>query len=318
MDGPATPPSSSLTRAQLDYSAGQGCPDEGEFSKLVESHLRAAPPTEPLPIRVEVTANETGAAAKVIFVGKSGLETVRDLSAANCAEAAAAAALVVALAIDARTTEKEPEASSEPAPSAAPLIAPAEPAQPRDKSTPARTKQRAFYFELGAGGIAEEDIAPTPLIGASAFVGLGHTSPSWELRATFVAMRSGVVEEQDLSAEFSLLAGQIEACAFPFIRTERFFVEPCAAAEIGSVQSRGVDSGLYSGTSRSTLWAASGPLLRARHAFSELWLEAYAGPWFPIAGTRTYVFRDPSGARDFHDVPIVGVIAGVGLALRLD
>ena len=102
------------------------------------------------------------------------------------------------------------------------------------------------------------------------------------------------------------------------MQAERFLVDPCLAAELGRVQSRGIENFRYVGEEDSSFWAAGGPLLRLSYVFSELWLEAYGGPWIPIAGTRDYFFADSEGNRSFHEVPPVGLVGGLRVALHLE
>jgi hypothetical protein len=138
------------------------------------------------------------------------------------------------------------------------------------------------------------------------------------VRLGVVYAHSGTTESAGASAEFALLAGQLEACGFALLRRERFVLDPCLAVQIGRIDSRGVDSELYAGRSTTHRWGAFGPLLRARHGFGELWLEAYAGPWIPFLGPREFVFEDPEGNHSFHEVRAVGFTGGLTVALRLD
>jgi hypothetical protein len=321
-DEPVVPPPSVVAApsdsvGNITYLPGPGCPDASDFGRQFTAHLRNAAPAPSLSIRVETSELEGRAQARVTFVGTDGVSSVREISAANCREATAAAALVVALALDAPV-----DANKASVPAAAEPIESREPAPvefpPRDELREARPTPNGFFWELGAGAVVAQAIAPSPMLGATAFLGLGEDDPSWDARASFVFARSGPVESDGQSAEFSLLAGQLEGCAFPIVQRERFLLEPCLALELGSVESRGADSQLYSGSSQSTLWGAAGPLLRARHSFSELWIELYGGPWIPLLGTREFVFTDPDGNRAFHDVPPVGFVAGARLALHLE
>jgi hypothetical protein len=140
----------------------------------------------------------------------------------------------------------------------------------------------------------------------------------WDARTSFVYMRSGVIESAGRSAEFVLLGGRLEGCAFRLLDLERSTLGPCLAAELASVRSSGQSAQGFVGSDDSSAWFAAGPLLRFQQAFAELHLELSAGPWIPIAGTRNFVFEQPGGEASFHDVPIVGFTAAAGLSLDLN
>jgi hypothetical protein len=311
-------PTPFVQRANAVYLAGPTCPDESTFWNAVDAHRQKRETLESLKVKVEVSELETGAQARVTFVSSNGANSTRELLASSCREAAGAAALVVALALDAHLEERSaasplPARSAEPPPRAAPP-SPSFPdaAQARERAG------RGFFWQFGGGVFAQQAIAPEPLIGAGAFAGLGEREASWEARIGVVLASSGVTEQNDASARFSLLAAQLEGCAFSIVRTKRFLVGPCLATELGRVKSGGIENSRYLGEARSTFWAAAGPLLRMSYAFSELRLEAYGGPWIRIAGTRDYVFADSQGNRSFHEVPPLGLLGGLRAAFQLD
>jgi hypothetical protein len=318
---PAWAADGEATAARRVYTSGPDCPAESEFWAMVATHLRNPSALDALPVRVELVELEGRAQAKVAFGSDGRVDATRELSASTCGEAAQAAALVVALALDARVDEQKPVPPPAPPARPIPQPRPTPPRSPDQRDSAPREVSRGesgLYLQLGGGALAQQALAPSPLIGVTAFAGIGDHAAAAEARLGVVFAQSGTTESDDASAEFSLLAGQLEACAFAIVRSERFVVDPCFAVEVGRVVSRGIDSARYAGEERSTLWAALGPLLRARHAFSQLWLEAYGGPWIPVAGTREFVFQDPQGNRSFHEVAPVGLVGGLGLALRLD
>jgi hypothetical protein len=300
----------------VSYSAGPSCPAQAEFWRQVMSHLESAPKPVERPIRVEAFELESGSLARVTFAGADATEDVRELSAPSCAEAVAAAALVVALAIDARGDQasatspaKRPSVASDPSEPVAPTALPDRPASSSNDG-------HALKLLFGGGGFLEYAAAPTPLFGATAFVGVSG-GKRWDGRVGFAYSRSGSVEREAQTAEFSFLGARLDGCAFPVVDSERFALHPCLAAAFGALQSSGDDSDLYRGADGSAFWGAGGPLIRARQLFSELALEVYAGPWIRFVGTRTFVFRGPGGDRSFHEVPPVGAMAGANLAFRV-
>jgi hypothetical protein len=306
----------------IEYSASQDCPDERQFVAVVASHLRGDSKGLDLPIVVKVVQAESGSVARIELVDSAGVRSVRELHAPTCGEVAAAAALVVALAIDtqhAAPAAAAPALAPTPEPTSAPVtvVSPATGLPPRDtvRRTP---RDRDLFFELGAGGFAEQSVAPDPLFGGNAFFGLGDRSATWNLRARVAYARSGVVANGEQQARFTSLTGGLDVCVWSLVSGKRWAIQPCAAAELGRVQSEGLDTFRYAPARRDTIWGAAGPLLRVQGAFDSLRVEALGGPWIPFAGTRRFVFEGPEGETEFHRVPWVGWIGGVNLALRLD
>jgi hypothetical protein len=311
----------------VSYTASTSCPAQAEFWRQVLGHLRGIP-TKIRPIQVEIVESENRALAQVTFEDDRGRSGTRALSGANCVEAVAAAALVVALEIDAQA-----EAAQTPPPPAKPPYPPprsktrvqrhdqsAPSGEPAADRTPRSTAHgSALVWTVGAGAVAEYALAPAPLFGVDVSFGVGQRMPHWEVRANVVYMRSGEVERAGQSAEFVLLGGRLDSCAFPLLDLESSMLGPCLSVELASVRSSGQTRAGFVGTDESTAWLAAGPLLRFRQAFAGLGVELVGGPWFPIAGTRTFVFGRPGGEEDsFHDVPPVGWTAGTSLSLTLD
>jgi hypothetical protein len=316
----AAEPPAEASSAGVSYSASAGCPVEADFWHAVASHLETTPRRTPRPIGVEAVELEAGALARVTFAGADGSQDVRELTAPTCAEAVAAAALVVALALDARgdAAAKPPSPAAKPPPAPGALPRPPEPGAPAlaDRRAPESKEAHALALLFGGGGFLEYAVAPSPLYGASAFLGVSG-GKLWDARAGFAYSTTGSIEREAQTATFSFIGARVDGCAFPIIESARFALHPCLAAALGAVRSSGEDSALYRGASESKFWAAGGPLIRARQLFSELALEVYAGPWIPFAGTSTFVFRGPEGDLSFHEVPWVGVLAGASLSFQL-
>jgi hypothetical protein len=264
------------------------------------------------------------AVARVAFGTNGAVTATRELSAESCAEAIAAAALVVALAIDEQEGSMPgPESPAHGGSTDVQPLRHAPPARPEElaKALADRPSTSAGGFGLswhaGARAVAEYAAAPSPLLGVMVSLGMGQRVPSWEARIGFVYSRSGVVERRGESAAFELLGGRADACAFPFVNAERTWLEPCLAIELASLRSSGTSTPTFSGLDGDRLWLAMGPLLRLRRAFAELHLELFAGPWFPIVGTSAFIFERPDGEATFHEVPAVGWLAGAGLSLAV-
>ncbi len=309
----------------IRYSASSGCPDEAQFLAVLASQLRGDSKGLAQPIGVELVQGDGEATGRVAFVGEDGQPSVRALHAPTCGEVAAAAALVVALAIDTQQAARsaapvaEPPAAPEPEanPASIALVPSPVPGPPRD-ALRRKSPARSVFFEMGAGAVAEQDVAPEPLLGGTALFGVGDREAAWNLRARVAYGRSGVVASGEQQARFTLLAGGLDVCVWPIVSGQRWAVQPCAAGELGRVQSEGIDSARYAAVRHDTIWGAGGPLLRAQGAFDELRVELYGGPWFPFAGTRTFIFEGAAGQEVFYRGPAVGWLGGVNLVFRLD
>jgi hypothetical protein len=166
--------------------------------------------------------------------------------------------------------------------------------------------------------VFELAIAPEPLIGPSAFFGLGGTDALWDVRGHFLYLSTGVVTRADQKAEFGLIAGRLDGCALPPLRSRAFVVHPCIGIEVGSLQSRGIETGRYSPESQSKLRVAAGPLVRGRLQVGQLAVEAYGGPSISVAGGQRFFFREPAGESTFYQASPVGWVMGVSLAVLAD
>jgi hypothetical protein len=93
---------------------------------------------------------------------------------------------------------------------------------------------------------------------------------------------------------------------------------PCIGIELGSLQSRGIETQRYSAESHSRLRVAAGPLVRGRAEVGQLAVEAYGGPWISLAGSRRFFFREPAGESTFYQAPPVGWVIGASLAVLAD
>jgi hypothetical protein len=300
----------------VSYTSSPECPTEPEFREQVALHVQAPAALEQ-PIAVDARQLEGRAIARVALEDENGVPAIREFSAPTCAEAVAAAALVVALAIDSRRHIETPPA---PAPASVPQPATREsrPRAPVIDEPPARSEAATnLSVQFGAGVLAHLIIAPEPMLGASAFVGLAR-QPDWDLRGAFVYAASGAVTRDAQAAEFALLAGRLEGCAFQLAKSAGLSLDPCLAIELGALESSGLESARYSSNEKTTWWMAAGPLLRGQASVGVSRLEAYAGPWFPVAGRQNFVFQNREGGVTFHEVPLVGLLAGLNVTLVLD
>ena len=303
------------TEPRVRYAASAGCPTEEEFVRDLQA-LRSAS-TTPIADSVDVVVMQlqTGAVARVRFVDDRGNQSVRELSAKDCREVVSATALVVTLALDSKN-----RATPDAAPVAPP---PQEPASKlvtepvRDRTRP-RSSARSFAWQAGVGAVLELTIAPEPLVGPDAFLGLGGAGSLWDVRGHFLYLSTGVVSEAEQKAEFGLIGGRLDGCALPLLRSPAFVVHPCIGIEVGSLETRGVETERYSAESQKNLRVAAGPLVRGRAEVGQLAVEAYGGPWISVVGSRRFFFREPAGESTFYEAPAVGWVIGAGLAVLAD
>jgi len=308
--------SSAAETPAITYTAAEGCPSEAVFAAEVAAHLKTTGAGLKLAISVDVGEGNGAAFAHVTYVDAEGKTVTRELTAATCGEVTSAAALVTSLAIDELAREGLPA-------EAAPAATQAEPPPPKqdpvlDEPPPPHAASAAAspHWEVGAGAFAEGALAPEPMLGGSAFVGLGRF-PAWSMRAHVAASTNLLVENGDRAAEFQLIGGRIDACALPLVTTTRLAVGPCAVVALGSVRSNGVETDRYYANSEREVYGAGGPVLRAQGKFVELFLDAEIGPWFPIVGTRKYVFQRADGEVSFHEVPVAAWFFAAHAALAL-
>jgi hypothetical protein len=137
------------------------------------------------------------------------------------------------------------------------------------------------------------------------------------VRAHVVASSNLLAEHGDRAAEFQLIGGRLDACALSLVTTSRLTLQPCVVTLVGSVHSQGVETDRYYASSQRELWGAAGPTLRGQAKFMELGLDAEVGPWFPVLGTREYVFQHADGEVSFHKVPVAGWFIAVHVAIGL-
>ena len=184
-----------LSDQQAVYVGGSNCPDEADFWAQVDAHRQDASSRGTLVVRVEVFEREGGAQAKIMLGAAPTAIATRELTASSCREVASAAALVVALALDGNLNELKLAASAPPARSAEPPL-PEPPRRPSfpDAVRPSPQSASGLLWEFGAGGFAQQAIAPTPLFGATAFAGISNEEVPWTARLGFVYALSGTTE----------------------------------------------------------------------------------------------------------------------------
>lgn len=306
---------------RLEYEAAADCPDR---AALVDAVLRRSPGVrlaangETAPEFRVVVAREDGvSSARLTVRDGTAAPVVRELGAPECAELVASMAVVIALAIDARTAseplpprEVEPIAPPPDPPRPPPVTAPAERGVAGNSPEPA-LPVRGSGWVLGAGASVVSDAAPTWSPGAFVFSDLGLVA-DLRGRVSLGYATSGELERAGATLRFSRLLTRGELCPALVQPSTALSLRPCGGIELGSHHAEGeFSTRLEQPKSSSDLWFAGVLALRAELAVTRfLVVELEAQGRFPFLH-RTYVFERPDEVA--YETPRVG--AGLQLGV---
>ena len=116
------------------------------------------------------------------------------------------------------------------------------------------------------------------------------------------------------TADFRLLAGQVEACLARFGWSE-LRTETCAGVQIGQSRAAG-SAGLVRSEEDTRHWGAALGLQRASfELIAPFRIDLSAGllvPWV----RRNYEFQNPS--RQLHEVPVLAGFGGLAISAQID
>jgi hypothetical protein len=231
----------------------------------------------------------------VVHPLSGGAESVREVSAADCAEVVSALALVVALVID-------PNASTDPLPPEQPAEQRLEPPSAAPRQAPETPHFRwGLEASLGVTGGIAPDLAP--LVGLAATVSR-EPGGIWAPLLSFgvIAAQSFEVAAADGTAVFGRLAARLAFCPIRAPAVGSIALRPCAFVEAGALRGEGFDT--PDAASATVLWLAGGAALRFEVSVAELFvLGAEAGATLPAFHDR--FFFDPRRAWEYQ-VPAVG------------
>lgn len=272
------------------------CASETAFRARVRDALQREPESAltselQVSVRIGEIPEKSGYSLQIVMEAGS-----RQLELPSCEEALAAAATLVALAIDPQAVAP---ASTEPPPSTPPPPpAAAEPKPVEAERTPANAAPRWVPYAAAFGGVSLGEVpAASPLVG----VGLGARLGSLGLGAEgfWIAPQTELVARTAKGGEIGLWGGGLVACYAPLTSFVR--VSGCLGAQAGAWHSRGV--GVTTPTEQSDWWLAglgrlsaaapvAGPL--ALFLAGDLLVPARQ-PRFKLAGVGQ-VFRPNSAA----------------------
>jgi hypothetical protein len=295
--------------AELHVEGPAACLDGQELAFRLERTL-GRPLEGVAPFRVNVTVSGTRAhrSARIEMIDEAASERMeRVVSASDCGDLADAITVVVALALDSRTTanEGEPaaagqmeiEAPPQSAPEPPPLVAADEGARAASAESTARGEASVVRGEgmlepaVSVWVVGDAGSLPAPGLGASLGVELG--AESWQLRAQgtlFVDQRHqvGSAAGGAPGAELRLVTGALLGCVVPVgSASSPLQLRACTGWELGRLS--GTGTGVAAPRRGNALWSA--PLVEL-------------GVLWPISGTRLklgalIVAAAPLGRDDF-------------------
>ncbi len=256
------PPEAPRAGYALEYLADPGCPDEANFSRLVDAQLRQfeGAPTDlaGLSARVTMRVESGGAWARFELKRPDGASQERELRERSCDELAPALAFVLAYALGgaesaARDNGVVTAASRKGDP--APPTAPSAPAAVPAVTSAAESDSEAFGPRDSAvwrGGVgvefgARSGLAPSwvPLGGVA--VELLRGKPAWpqlHVRASFLLARSVTYVDAVGETEFSWWAGRVDVCPLGVPLTRTLSLLPCLGGHVGRIEAAGQPDGM--------------------------------------------------------------------------
>jgi hypothetical protein len=331
----------------LTYEAPASCPSEPDFMDMIaQAGGRLVQVPEAQSVRsfvVQITGTSPGTSqvpatfqARLIVREGNGTESVRELNDPRCDAVLRAAAVVVALSLDAPLTltpapppidSAEPPAESleplPPVPGIAAGIPPEEPltevyVRSDDDDAPAAPPAHPRWrFDVSGEGLLGTGAKPVMNSGFAAYVELLRDTPS----AFAPAIRVGFQRDTDQGwSDLSFVrrtVGRIDACPLRGVvmrpwSTDAFTLQLCARVDIGKMDVMTWAQG--SELDEQQLWLATAGLLRLRWTSPLVFVEVEGGPVVPLVRPVFTFGKDPDDPRNFETPSVAGTAgAGVGV-----
>lgn len=313
---------------RLDVHAPQECTSQADLTARILARLRRATFADDaaaLGVRARFTALPSGNIVAELTLTKPGAKpSSRRLVARSCAQAADAAALIVAVTLDPTAISEEPAAIEEapangevsaerqprrePPPSGPPATAlePGEPAA--DSASPAQPRIGAQVAGQVLGGVAPQLMPSAAVYVIAGFDRETLWSPAVMLGATHGFGAS--VKATGGTANFWLDALSLDACALR-IRFRALETRACASALLGRLSANGTDTANAAGVVRRP-FASAGP--------AAMWV-LQIDPIIELAARATVgvnLIRDSFEFAPlvFHTVPRLSFAASIGIGIR--
>jgi hypothetical protein len=314
----------------FEYAAPSECPQRSAFEAGVQARTEQAELASiAAPLRtftVTIAASRRGYTGTLEFVDEHGAPASRRVEAAQCSEVVSGMALIAALILDSNVRRASAQAAAVAEPPPLPALPPTAREEPvtlpaTTRAAPARAQHAdrgraptraslprpALRVGLGAGATLGH--LPSAA-GAALFIDLQHSKLNLRLAGNFSPSTRDV--DPGRRARLELLAVEASGCVASYVRGV-VRITPCLFVELGSLQAEGLASEqLVRASSKTILWAATGPQARAHLGGSAWWVELGAGLSLPLV-RHEFIFDTPD-ARVF-EVPALTGRAALGAGL---
>jgi hypothetical protein len=334
----------------LTYEAPSGCPGEKDFTEMVAAdggRLVLAPEGDALRAFVLQVTGTSPSQARLVIRERDGSEPVRVLSDSRCEAVVRAAAVVVALSLDAPLPPLPPpdppsaepaDESLEPLPpvpgiaAGGPLDALApdetlsrdEAVSPDESSSGAAPPARhAWRFDVSGEGVLGTGAVPVMNSGLAAYAELFEETPALfapAVRVGFQLDRGQSLTDPGVpDVGVRRTVGRVDACPLRVVAsrpwaTDAFTVQLCARVDVGKMDVQTWVRGTQ--VDEPQLWLATAGLFRFRWMTKAFFVELEGGVVVPIARTLFTFGTDPYPVdpRDF-EIPQLAGTTGLGLGL---
>jgi hypothetical protein len=288
--------------ARVTYRAAPGCPDAAAFLERVRErtpHAVLGQDGANAAFVVTVRSAEGASSGRVDFADSTGERVVRHVAGSTCDEVVSAAALITALAVEAKLTTSDPPPHGH-VEKAAPLPDVAREAEP-PRGSPT--------WSVGATAGVDSWSLPSSAYSAAVFGELGSAAPFRYVRLG-IRGATGATSIDERNASFRLLAGRLSLCPFAIDLAPQFELTPCAGIDIGPLHGEGQASAALPNTRSATIfWGAAHAALRLRWRMARAFTFELGGELgFPLV-RHDFVFELPH--QMVGQVPVVG--AGIAL-----
>jgi len=302
----------------VSYNAPPDCPSQATFEAAIlarVAHARRASPSETPQIRFEAELRtEADSKPHLRITLADGTAQDREIADDTCTSAVQSMAIIAAMVLDSQPASEPTPDVEEPAPPPPVLDLKAETRLPSSLPPPSSQPSRPTWLRLGASGVAEGAVAPSPAWGGAIHVELGSRTrrvlaPS--LRVSALYARAATVETPAGNARFQLALGRAQLCWLRWGSAEAH-VRWCALAEAGVLAAQGLNA--LEQRSQAMPWVGLGLGAVFEQRLDARWsLELGASArGLPIHDE--FVF-EPS--TKVHQVPVVTWDFGLGLSYRL-
>ncbi len=238
-----------MSSGGLSWRAPAGCPDAAQVTAQIEAHLHAQLDPDRVAVQATVTGGTGGEYHLALEItrfldGRTPLRDARELRARDCETLGGAAALVVALGVDAVAVARaeitvKGAATDVPLSPTATDVVRAEPTLPMtDRARPPRPTAKPRWYGLFAlaGGV-EYGAVPGPSGGIDAALGGGRPGLRVELGGTWIAPRQSAGAIGAVRVQLGTVA--VRVC--PELGRGRVRAPVCLGIAAGAMRGSGVD-----------------------------------------------------------------------------